>query len=64
MNTQRPLFPHTLSFDEQRKLTEEQLAEYFEFLMGRPLRRKVSEQEYLQGDYSKIGSMQATEWGQ
>jgi hypothetical protein len=53
-----------LSFEEQKLLTQEQAYAYFDWLMSRPIRTKVSEEEYLDGDYAKHGSMQATEWGQ
>jgi hypothetical protein len=44
---------HILSYDEQRSLSREQIDEYFNWLMARPVKRKMTDEQYLQKDYAK-----------
>jgi hypothetical protein len=61
-------FTHKLSWDEQLALSPADAEAYTDWfvrnVMERPMRRKVSEDQYLDGDYSRVGSMQATDWGE
>jgi hypothetical protein len=54
-----------LTFEQQRKLTPEQAASYFELLMRRPVKRlpSMDDETYLDGDYTRVGSYKSTRWG-